>query len=292
MNPYSIILSADLSTRDELIKVAKATLPYIDGIKIHLSSLIFWGYQIINDLITSKILKDKILILDLKISDIGFLSLDGKFEGSNAKILEAVADLTPEIDNVFVTIHGFPGPVSIKECIEVGHKNDIKLLLIPYMSHVGADVFFDVKCGTKEEKEKYTKYGMIHSPDYQQTISETILSLGELYGVDGYIGPSNNLNVLHAYRRITQKVIVSPGFGRQANGVPFERQFYSWAKEVGPNSMAIIGSMIYKASNCHEVANYVKRIRDAFIDDISNSEPEWIVEGKVTKKEIPFRLED
>jgi orotidine-5'-phosphate decarboxylase len=292
MNPYSIILSADILDTIEIINVIRKTSPFIDGVKLHLASFISSG-KFITDIIATIAKNNNILILDLKVSDIGFITYDGEFEGSNAKIIEAMSFLTQEIETVFVTVHGFPGPVSIRECVEVGHNHNLKILLIPYMSHAGAEVFFNAKCGnegSEEEAETYKKYNMIlANPKYPQTISETILGLGELLGVDGYIGPSNNLDILHSYRRVSQKLIASPGFGRQANGVPFEQQFYLWAKEVGPNSAAIVGSMIYRASNCDEVARYIKRVRDAFLSDVSNTEPDWIVKGKTKKKEIPIR---
>jgi orotidine-5'-phosphate decarboxylase len=291
MNPYSIILSADILDTIEIVNLIRKTSPFVDGVKLHLASFISSG-KFITDIIDTIAKNNNTLILDLKVGDIGFITYDGEFEGSNAKIIEAVSFLTQEIETVFVTVHGFPGPVSIRECVEVGHNHNLKILLIPYMSHAGAEVFFNAKCGnekTKKEKELYSKYNLVYSPDYPQTVSDTILGLGELLGVDGYIGPSNNLDILHSYRRVSQKLIASPGFGRQANGVPFEQQFYLWAKEVGPNSAAIVGSMIYNASNCDEVARYIKRVRDAFLSDVSNTELAWIVKGKTKKKEIPIR---
>lgn len=284
MKPYSIILSADIADDYQLIDLVKRTIPYIEGVKIHTSSLIFQGKLLLE--ILSSLLKDKTLILDLKIGDIGF-EQNGKFNGSNAKILQQVSVIAENYSDVYVTVHGFPGPVSVKECVEVSRQLGIKTLLLPYMSHKGSEVFFNAKCGIKKvDKEIYKKYKMEFNLVYAQTVFESILGLGEQLGVDGYIGPSNNSGIIHAYRQVTNKTIVSPGFGRQSNGVPFEQQFYAWAKEVGSESAAIIGSMIYESPTPEKTAEYIKNIRDAFINDITKEEI-WINEGNIKVSVIP-----
>ena len=289
MNPYSIILSTDISDDAKLLEIIKLTKPYIDGVKIHLSSLIFYGYPLLNSL--AKLIGDKTLVLDLKIGDIGFINSDGSFEGSNSKILNSVMYMTSEFEEIYITVHGFPGYVSVKECIEVGHDCGLKILLIPMMSHKGSDVFFNfqspILTDDEIESRKDDEVEQFINPYVPVTASEGILLLGEILGVDGYVGPSNNLDVIHSYRRISGKVIVSPGFGRQSNGQDFSQQFYQWAQVVGSNSAAIIGSMIYNSDNPDRVAKAVMEVRNAYMSDVQPEEM-WISDGEIHRSELKY----
>jgi orotidine-5'-phosphate decarboxylase len=291
MNPYSIIFSADFvsETTSDFCKSIEKVSPFIDGVKIHLSSLIYFGKDLL--FVLSECLRDKSLILDLKIGDIGFKK-GNKFEGSNAKILQSVNSMVRHYHDVYVTIHGFPGPVSVEECVDVAHSLGLKVLLIPYMSHKGAEVFYNFKFGnSKDDKKIFKKYNMDLNFIHPLTASESILYLGEQLGVDGFIGPSNNLEVIHSYRRFSTRLIASPGFGRQSNGLPINEQFYNWSKEVGPNSAAIIGSFIYNDKHPEEVASYLMKMRDAFVDDII-PESTWEVEGKTQRSVLNWRETD
>jgi orotidine-5'-phosphate decarboxylase len=290
MDPYSIIFSADLSVKSRLIEVAKEIKPSIDGIKIHLSSLIYYGHSLLEQLADD--FYNKTLILDLKIGDIGFLSKNGKYEGSNAKILQAAREATVSYKEVYVTIHGFPGPVSVEECVDIAHDLGLKVLLIPYMSHKGAEVFYNFKfSNSKDDKKIFKKYNMDLNFIHPLTASESILYLGEQLGVDGFIGPSNNLDIIHSYRRFSNRLIASPGFGRQSHGQSINEQFYNWAKEAGPNSAAIIGSFIYKDKHPEEVASYLMKMRDAFVEDII-PESTWEVEGEIKRSVLNWRETD
>ena len=82
---------------------------------------------------------------------------------------------------------------------------------------------------------------------------------------------------------ITDKLIVSPGFGRQALGRPFDAQFYDWMKEVGPNSAAIIGSMIYNDPNPGVVAEEIMKMRDATIVELEKTSDTWETQGAVKR---------
>ena len=283
MKPYSIILSLDVLSKEDFTRITNQTIDFIDGIKIHLSSLIYHGYDLLDEM--APMMYGKSLILDLKIGDIGFQIKDSfEFEGSNQKILQSVSYMTSGFDEIYVTVHGFPGPVSVEECVEVGHEFGLKILLIPTMSHRGGDLFFDYMTSlTDVDKEIHQKFNMLYNSEYMMTASESILYLGLSLGVDGFVGPSNNLEAIHFYRRTTDKLIVSPGFGRQALGVPFDVQFYDWAKEVGPNSAAIIGSMIYNDPNPGVVAEEVMKMRDATVIELEKTLDTWETQGAVKR---------
>ncbi len=94
-------------------------------------------------------------------------------------------------------------------------------------------------------------------------ITEAILLLGEALGADGYIGPATSPDDLLRYRSITQRAIWCPGFGRQDRlGRGLQDQFKDWANIVGPQSAAIVGSLIFAAPDPVAAARDVVLIRD------------------------------
>jgi orotidine-5'-phosphate decarboxylase len=199
--------------------------------------------------------------VDLKIADIGFLS-DAGWQGTNAKIVAKLENSGA----THVTVHGFPGPVSIAEAVNAARDAEIGVLLLPSMSHAGARLFFSRPLDKSDLAYSMEKAALPMSlpPDATCTdVTEGIILLGEALGVDGYIGPATRPQDLQRYRSLTQRPIWCPGFGRQdRQGRNLEEQFRQWAQLVGPASAAIVGSAIFSAPDCEAAAKEIVEMRD------------------------------
>ncbi len=264
MKDYAIVLAADLPTTGEVLSTVKQVGGIVDGIKVGVPTLLESGrgiLQAIRDLI-----QDRPLLVDLKIADIGFGSGDG-WDGTNAKIIKALAGSGA----THVTVHGFPGPVSIAEAVDVARDADIEVLLLPLMSHPGAGLFFSRPLEPAQLVEETSKVGLAREfPGHTKSTDVTsgILLLGEALGVAGYIGPATRPDDLKRYRSMTKRPIWCPGFGRQDRlGRTMEVQLREWAEIVGPASAAIVGSAIFKAGDQAGAAKEIVEMRDRAVTD-------------------------
>ena len=214
-------------------------------------------------------LYDKPLLVDLKIADIGFRS-SKSWNGTNAKILAKLAG----VGATYVTVHGFPGPSSINEAVGVGNELGIRILLLPMMSHVGAETFFSRPLDVPQFQLSCENSGInpnLVDKEHLKDVTDGILWLGEAVGVAGYIGPATRPEDLRRYRLVTQKPIWCPGFGRQDRlGRSLNLQFRDWANIVGSSSAAIVGSSIYKSQDPYAAANEMIEIRDSVTGKPSN----------------------
>ena len=135
MKDYAIVLAADLPTSSDVISVVKQVGSVVDGIKVSVATLLESGTGILGKI------RDEIgsspLLVDLKVADIGFLSSLG-WQGTNAKILNSLVNSGAS----HVTVHGFPGPVSVAEAVAVAREAGIGVLLLPLMSHAEPDCSF------------------------------------------------------------------------------------------------------------------------------------------------------
>jgi orotidine 5'-phosphate decarboxylase subfamily 1 len=262
---YAIILAADVPTSSDVLNLVKAVGPIVDGVKIGVPTILESGIGVLGKV--RDLIGDKALLLDLKTADIGFKSHDS-WQGTNWKIITALANSGV----THVTVHGFPGPLSVAECVAAGRDSNIKILLLPLMSHMGAGIFFDRTIHQAEFEREIQHSGFaIGSSEMapMKTITDGILALGELLDVYGYIGPSTRPNDLKRYREFSSKAIWCPGFGRQDRlGRTLSQQLYDWARIVGPNSSAIIGSTIYGAEDPIVAAHQTVGLRDELISTL------------------------
>lgn len=259
MRNYSIILAADLPTPSEVVSVVKRVAGAIDGVKVAAATVLESGFSILTQI--RQVMGDKPLFLDLKIADIGFRAAD-RWDGTNAKIIGSLRDSGV----THVTVHGFPGPVSVAEAVSVAQASGIGVLLLPLMSHVGASLFFSRPMERSDVVSSFAEaqldFDVPDSVDCKD-VTEGILLLGEALNVDGYIGPATRPADLRRYRKITPRRIWCPGFGRQdRQGRGLEQQFKEWAEIVGPASAAIVGSIIFRAPDPEAAANEIAEIRD------------------------------
>ncbi len=259
MKDYAIILAADLPDSDEVAGVVKQVGGIVDGIKIGVTTLLESGVEILRRIRDE--IENRPLLVDLKIADIGFRGSAG-WQGTNAKIIRGLTDSGA----THVTVHGFPGAVSIAEAVNAARESHMGVLLLPLMSHAGASMFFsrpikrgDLIAGNEESELSVSIPGDVPCND----VTDGILHLGEALGVAGYIGPATRPYDLERYRTITRKPIWCPGFGRQDRlGRSLEEQFRQWSQIVGPASAAIVGSAIFGARDRRAAAHEIIELRN------------------------------
>jgi orotidine 5'-phosphate decarboxylase subfamily 1 len=262
MRDYAIIVAADLPNAAEVLSVVTQVGAIVDGVKIGVPTLLEAGVGILGRI--RDLIDDKPLLVDLKIADIGFLT-NGSWQGTNAKIIRSIE----RTGATHVTVHGFPGPLSVAEAARVARDAGIGVLLLPVMSHAGARLFFSRPLSRQDVVYSTVKAGLDMEFPLSAScndVTEGILLLGEALEVDGYIGPATRPLELERYRAVTQRPIWCPGFGRQDRlGRNLEEQFREWARIVGPASAAIVGSTIINAADPANAAAVVAQMRDAAV---------------------------
>lgn len=259
MRDYAIILSADLPSAADVVSIVKQVGQTVDGVKVAEATLLEAGKDILQRI--REVVEGKPILVDLKIADIGFLD-KGKWAGTNSKIIRCLENSGA----THVTVHGFPGPVSVAEAVNVAGDIGVGVLLLPLMSHAGAKLFFSRPTTEADVHYAAIKAGLdITFPENVTCtdVTDGILLLGEALNVDGYIGPATRPADLERYRAVTQRPIWCPGFGRQDRlGRSLEEQFREWAQIVGPRSAAIVGSTIFGAPDPAAAAREVVSLRD------------------------------
>ena len=136
MKDYALVLAADLPSSEQVLNIVRQVGRIVDGVKIGVTTLLETGTGILGQI--RDIIDDRPLLVDLKIADIGFLAAEGRWEGTNGKIIQSLA----KTGATHVTVHGFPGPLSVGEAVHESRRSGIGVLLLPLMSHVGAGLFF------------------------------------------------------------------------------------------------------------------------------------------------------
>jgi orotidine-5'-phosphate decarboxylase len=263
---YGLIFANDLTKPEKALELSRLVAPYVDGIKIGIVTILDTGVSMIKK---TRELTSKMIIADFKVADIGFWNKEKRsWEGTNAKIVEKAIEAGAD----YVICHSIVGVSSIQESIEVAHSKGGKVLTLPYMTHKGAELFFGHPIDINHITETLEKVA-IKLPEEKlercKTMSDVIIVLGDHLGVDGFIGPANNPEVIKRYREFTDKEIFGPGIGRQAIGnlTPKDQMkiFYNICRS---RSAVIIGSAIYASSNPAEVAKEFSILRDQIVNEI------------------------
>jgi len=256
---YGLIFSDDDTSPEKALNIAKRISPYMDAIKLNLTNTAI-DFQLVSRV---KETTDKPVIVDLKVADIGFWN--GKttsWEGTDAQIIKTFVNAGAD----YVTCHTFPGTSSIQECVEVAHSIGGRILTLPYMSGRGGELFFGQPIHLGYTNRILRELDIPFDTGRLYTISDLILTLGEYFEVDGYIGPANNLQVLTRYRALTQRPIYGPGIGRQATGdLPLREQLEQFYRICGRRSAAIIGSAIYNVPDPVKAAEEFRIWRDDIV---------------------------
>jgi len=171
-----------------------------------------------------------------------------------------------------VICHSIIGISSIQECIEIAHSKGAKILTLPYMTHKGAELFFNHPIDVNHVFKIFEKENVkidVNKLNQCQTISDVLLFLGNTLNVDGFIGPTNNPSILERYRKFSNKEIFGPGIGRQSKAkLPIQEQLKIFYEICGKNSSAIIGSAIYDSETPQLSAKTFNGIRNDVIKSL------------------------
>lgn len=127
-----LILALDPTSREAALRIAEATAPHIDAIKIGYPLVLAEGLQIVREFEQFNVP----LIADFKVADI---------PNTNSLISEQV--FTAGFTGIIC--HGFPGQDSVEACVEIAHAHDGECFIVAEMSHPGGATFF--QGGTAEE---------------------------------------------------------------------------------------------------------------------------------------------
>ena len=148
MKPYALVLSNDVQDPEKMLEVTKQTAPYIDGVKIGITSSMVPGVDIFKR--AKDIMRDDAAVAqlaDYKVADIGFTDKKtGEWAGTNEKIVRTLCEAGAD----YITCHTITGVSSIEESVETAHKNGGKVLTLPYMTHKGANLFFGMPIGNDQ----------------------------------------------------------------------------------------------------------------------------------------------
>jgi len=263
MRDYAVILAADLPKAAEVVSVVRRVGRIVDGVKIGLAALLETGTHIVKTICEA--VDEKPILVDLKVADIGFVH-KGMWNGTNAKIIRQLENSGA----THITVHGFPGPLSVAEAVNVARDCGLGVLLLPLMSHPGAHMFFSRPMSRSDLASEIPAAGveMVVPEGLPCTdVTDGILVLGEALEVEGYIGPATSPRDLKRYREITSRPVWCPGFGRQDKlNRSLEEQFRQWAQILGPRSAAIVGSTIFNAPDPVLAAEQVVQVRDRAVD--------------------------
>jgi len=247
---YGLVLAIDSPTRDATLGHVASLGPLVDGIKIGVPTLLTNGSSIVSRV---RDLFDGPLIADLKVADIGFRAKEsGPWSGTNRAIVEAAVSAGIN----YVICHSIVGTSSIEECVATAHAMGGKVLTLPFMTQRGAGLFFDHPADLSYVSGWLDELGLKSVGDalaslaerkkseqgwrsWSVTLSDLLILLGEHIGVDGYIGPANRTEVLRDYRKMTSRLVMATGVGRQGGALA---EVY---ESLGKNSAAIVGHSIY-----------------------------------------------
>lgn len=252
INDFGLIFADDVLYPEKALLVAKEVASYMDATKLTISNTL-QDFRLIS---RTKEATRKPVIADFKVADIGFWNQKTKFwEGTDGKIVHELISAGAD----YVICHAFPGTSSLQECVDVGHALGGEILIIPYMTGKGADLFFGQPIDFSYTRKALGNLGINVDIERCKTISDLILVLGEYFNVDGFIGTANNPSISQRYREFTQKAIYGTGIGRQYTGnMPLQQQLEQFYQICGKNSGAIIGSAIYGDPKYPDIGNAIK----------------------------------
>jgi orotidine-5'-phosphate decarboxylase len=276
INDYALILANDITESEKALKLCEETAPYLDALKIGITSSLEDGISFFRKL-SERVSIPK--VGDFKVADIGFKNkTTNQWEGTNEKIVRKLVEAGTD----YVICHTIVGTSSIQECVETAHKLGGKVLTLPYMTHEGAELFFDQPINVSFTVDKLeNKLGLKIAPKVIEeiekrkkkednwrlpyvSISDLILAIGDDVGVDGYIGPANNPSVLADYRKITQTPTFTPGIGRQKKeeDITPQQQIFNVFDKLGSKCGIIVGSAIYGSKEPKKAAEEFRTFRD------------------------------
>lgn len=273
---YALILANDVTESEKALKLCIDTESSLDALKIGITTTLEDGVSFFRKL-SKKVTTPK--VADFKVADVGVKNKNTQqWEGTNEKIVRKLVEAGAD----YVICHTIVGSSSIQESVETAHSLGGKVLTLPYMTHEGADLFFDQPVNVQATVEKLeNRYGLegaakrILETERRKkeeknwrlpyvSISDLILAIGEDVKVDGYIGPANIAPVLADYRKLSNKPTFTPGVGRQKRQEDLtpKQQIGNVFEILGGRSGVIVGSAIYGAQDPTKAAEEFRNWTD------------------------------
>ncbi len=221
-----LVHALDVAKASLAIPIAEEVADYVDYLKI--SWPVFSRILLEENINIVKKLREDIglpVLACFKIADTPHMS---------RRIMEMAIDAGAE----GVTVHGFVGPDSVRECIESAKERDVSTFIVTEMSHPGAEVFM-------------------------QPLSEGIAEMARDLGADGIIAPATRPARVRKLRDIVGPgmLILSPGVGPQGGEVG--DAILSGA------DMEIVGRLIYMSETPGQTA---KRISETLMSRVNERE--------------------
>lgn len=285
MNPYSIIYSPNLKffnfmTPELLHSLFKSIAPIVDGIKIPNLMISIYG-QKIKEFISY--FENKILIFDTQIS-CPILNYDTEKEyGIDLEYLDTIKFFTESYNLTYVTFNGLFDINTLSTYIEYCNHLEFKSLLTTFES----PFFYNYKIGTSKEERVQIKHNLDMIVTQPLKLYESLFYVGESTGVDGFICPINNKEILHFCRRFSTKIISSSDYNLWQD----PKLLYDWASQVGKNSFYISE---LQGTDPILIQNYLKNLvslRNATLLESFNGY-QWKQEGESKKSILNWRNTD
>ena len=89
------------------------------------------------------------------------------------------------------------------------------------------------------------------------TVCDLIITLGESYGVDGYVAPANRPEVMADFRKTPSRFVLAPGVGRQGGRI---EDVY---RTLGARSAAAVGHSLFGADDPAAACRDLIRARES-----------------------------
>ena len=212
-----IIHALDVVELEKCIKIAQQVEPFVDAIKLS------WPFILKNGGEGMLAVRDRIelpIVACFKVVDIPEVSRD-------------IVKLAIQYGANGITLQGFVGTDTMKECIELAHRLSAQTFMVTEMSHPGAVEFI-------------------------QPVGEKLAKMAKQLGSDGIVAPATRPENITRYRKIVgnEILIMSPGVGPQGGQL-------GDALQAGAN-FEVIGRRIYLASDpakeAEQYANVLSKI--------------------------------
>ncbi len=120
-----LILALDTTNRSDAVRIAHATAPHLDAIKIGYPLVLAEGLGIAREIAECGLP----LIADFKVADI-------------PNTTRLIAEQVFAAGFSGIICHGFPGPDSVQTCTDVAHAQGGACFVVAEMSHPGGAAFF------------------------------------------------------------------------------------------------------------------------------------------------------
>ena len=171
-----LVLALDLTGREEALRTARVCAPALDAIKVGYPLVLWAGPGIAGELRPLGLP----LVADFKVADI---------PATNTLIAEAAFEAGFDA----IICQGFPGPDSVRACVESAHSHGGRCFVVAEMSHPGATAFFS------------------------GGVPEKITGMARECGADGIIAPATRPDRIRALRKMGGEgmLVWSPGVGVQ-----------------------------------------------------------------------------